>query len=64
MDFIFPCHVALGPQRTVTGRGAGGLAEVHHALHPAHPYNEFPSPFSHCMHGDIQLAIKHGLVIQ
>ena len=26
--------------------------------------NEFPSPFSHCMHRDIQLAIKHGLVIQ
>lgn len=41
-----------------------GLDGVHHALHPAHPYNEFPSPFSHCMHGDIQLAIKHGLVIQ
>lgn len=41
-----------------------GPDEVHHALHPANPYNEFPSPFSHCMHGDIQLAIKHGLVIQ
>lgn len=41
-----------------------GPDEVHHALHPAKPYNEFPSPFSHCMHGDIQLAIKHGLVIQ
>lgn len=62
--FIFPCHVAPGPQRTVTGRGGGGPAEVHHALHPASPYNEFPSPFSRCMRGDIQLAIKHGLVIQ
>lgn len=38
--------------------------EAHLALHPANRNNEFPSPFSHSVHHDIQLAIKHALVIQ
>ena len=62
---IFPCHVEPGPRCTVTERERWWSPdEVHPAPHPANRNNEFPSPFSHCMHHDIQLAIKHGLVIQ
>lgn len=58
--------VTLSPLPGVPWQRGGRYSpdEVRPALHPASQNNEFPSPFSQCMHHDIQLAIKHGLVIQ